>query len=243
MAAPRIYCPSTLQTGETLTLPAEAARHVQVLRLQPGDALTLFNGTDAQWAAVVTQMGRRDVTVMVGAAQRVSREAARAVHLWVGMPANERMDWLVEKATELGVARITPLVTARTVLRLSGERAQKRQAHWQAIAEAACEQCGRNQLPVIDPPQTLTEALAGLAAGPVRWVLDVSAEAQSWAQRQADLRAQTPVVVLSGPEGGLDPRELAQAKAAGFLALSLGARVLRAETAALLALGLLTAVP
>ena len=132
---PRFYCPCPLTTGALMDLPAGAARHVQVLRLQPGDAITLFNG-DAlgEFSARVTQMGRSSVQVQVGSFVPTQREPALRVHSAVGMPANERMDWLVEKATELGVASIQPLMTAHSVLRLKGERAEKKQAHWQAIA-------------------------------------------------------------------------------------------------------------
>ena len=135
-----------LASGITLDLPATAARHVQVLRMQPGHALTLFNGEGGEYAAEVEHMGRSDVRVRVGEHHPIEREATRRVHLVVGMPANERMDWLVEKATELGVTRITPVMTERSVMRLTGERADKKLAHWQAVAASACEQCGRNRL-------------------------------------------------------------------------------------------------
>jgi len=153
---PRFHCSVPLTAGASLALPAGAARHVQVLRMQPGDALTLFDGAGGEYAATVERMGRSEVAVTVGAHQPVEREAPRAVHLAVGMPANERMDWLVEKATELGVASIQPLATAHGVLRLSGERAEKKRAHWEAIAVAACEQCGRNRVPVVLPVQSFS---------------------------------------------------------------------------------------
>ena len=146
---PRFHCPAPLATGLELDLPPGAARHVQVLRLQPGDALMLFNGEGGDFEATVLKMGRSDVRVLVGAHHAIEREAARAVHLLAGITANERMDWLVEKATELGVASITPLVAERSVLKLKGERADKKIAHWQAVAVAACEQCGRNRVPVV----------------------------------------------------------------------------------------------
>jgi len=148
---PRFHCPAPLQTGTSLDLPAGAARHVQVLRMQPGESITLFNGQGGQYQATIDRMGRSDVTVAVNEHAPVEREAPHQVHLAVGMPANERMDWLVEKATELGVASIQPLMTAHAVLRLSGERAEKKRAHWEAIAIAACEQCGRNRVPVVHP--------------------------------------------------------------------------------------------
>lgn len=152
---PRFHCPAALATGAELDLPPGAARHVQVLRLQPGDSITLFHGGQSaadpggEFDATVVKMGRSDVRVLVGAHHAIEREAPRAVHLLAGITANERMDWLVEKATELGVASITPLVAERSVLKLKGERADKKIAHWQAVAVAACEQCGRNRVPVV----------------------------------------------------------------------------------------------
>jgi 16S rRNA (uracil1498-N3)-methyltransferase len=141
-------------------LAPAAARHAQVVRLQPGDAVRLFNGAGGEWTAEIEHMGRKEVTVNVIAHQAIEREANNHVVLAVGMPANERMDWLVEKATELGVHRITPLMTERSVIRLTGERAEKKQAHWQAVAASASEQCGRNRVPVIDMPERLDAWLA-----------------------------------------------------------------------------------
>jgi len=123
--------------GDALALPPAAARHVQVLRMQPGETVTLFNGEGGEFDAVIERMGRSDVSVVVGDHRAIEREAPRAVHLAVGMPANERMDWLVEKAAELGVASIQPVLAQRSVLKLQGERAEKKQAHWQAVAIAA----------------------------------------------------------------------------------------------------------
>ncbi len=157
---PRFYTPQPLATGTEIVLDAASARHVQVLRMQPGGALVLFNGQGGEYAAAVTHMGRSEVRVCVGPHHSAEREAARAVHIAIGMPANERMEWLVEKATELGVASIQPLMTERTVLRLSGERAEKKQAHWQAVAVAACEQSGRNRVPVVHAVQNFSHWLA-----------------------------------------------------------------------------------
>src|ERR1035437_7207742 len=160
---PRFYCPTPLMTGTLLDLPDGAARHVQVLRLQPGMDITLFNGQAdvggqyGEFSATVTHMGRSSVQVEVGTWTVIQREPTRAVHLAVGMPANERMDWLVEKAAELGVASIQPLMTERSVLRLSGERASKKVAHWQSVAVAACEQCGGNRVPVIHAVLSLAD--------------------------------------------------------------------------------------
>ena len=230
---PRFHCPSPLATGLALSLPPGAARHVQVLRLQPGDAITLFNGEGGEFDATVTRMGRSDVEVDVGAHHAIEREAHRAVHLLAGITANERMDWLVEKATELGVASITPLVAERSVLKLKGERAEKKMAHWQGVAVAAAEQSGRNRVPPIHPAVTLTEWLKKSAPGE-RWVLSLSEGTQP-VPRQA---SPAPVTVLSGPEGGLSPAEESAALAAGFAPVSLGPRVLRAETAPLAVLAL-----
>ena len=153
---PRFYCAQALQIGASIALPATAARHVQVLRMQPNQTITLFNGSGGEFEAVIEHMGRHDVQVVVGAHQAKEREARHHVHLAVVMPANDRMDWLVEKATELGVQRITPLMSQHSVLRLQGERADKKIAHWQAVAISACEQCGRNTLPQIDALQNLS---------------------------------------------------------------------------------------
>jgi 16S rRNA (uracil1498-N3)-methyltransferase len=229
---PRLYCPLPLLPGQTLALPAGAARHVQVLRMQPGQALVLFNGQGGQFAAQIVRMGRSDVEVVVGEHSPLECEAPRAVHLLCGLMANERMDWLVEKATELGAASLWPLQLSRSVLRLQGERAQRRQAHWQAVAQAAAEQCGRNRLPPVHEISALAPALAQ-AAG-FRAVLSLEDDAVPLGQQA--LPADAPAWLLSGPEGGLTEAEEAQARAQGFVPVRLGPRVLRAETAPLAAL-------
>lgn len=239
----RFYCPLPLVAGQVVDLPPTAARHVQVLRMQPGHTLTLFNGEGGEFSAEVQHMGRSDVRVVVGEHRNVECEARCQVHLAVGMPANERMDWLVEKATELGVHRITPLMTERSVVRLAGERAEKKQAHWQAVAASASEQCGRNRVPVIDMPERLDAWLARQTpqADAVHGVLSLHASTQPLnALREGATGSAKSWVLLNGPEGGLTDAEDAAARAKGFTALSLGERVLRAETAALGALALLT---
>lgn len=241
---PRIHHPEALQPGQTLALPPAASRHVQVLRLQPGDALTLFGDPQrgGEWAATVTAMGRQTVTVQVGDHRPVEREPARAVHLAVGMPANERMDWLVEKATELGVASVQPLMTARTVLRLGGERADKKTAHWQAVAVAACEQCGGNRVPPVHPVRTLDDWLADpVAADGALPGAFLSLRAGARPVRDWPGAAAPACRVVLGPEGGFTEAEEQALLAAGWQPVSLGARVLRSETAALAALALLTA--
>ena len=232
---PRFHCPLPLAAGQSLDLPAGAARHVQVLRLQPGARITLFNGEGGEFEAVIERMGRSDVGVRVESHDPVEREAAREVHLAVAMPANERMDWLVEKATELGAAGIQPLMAERSVLRLSGERAHKKQAHWQAIAVAACEQCGRNRLPEV---HAVAELRTWLARAGYAEALLLSLGPRSVALRDASSEGE-PIVFLTGPEGGWSEAEEEAALAAGFRPVTLGARVLRAETAALAALAAL----
>jgi len=168
--------------------------------------------------------------------QASEREPGRRVHLGLGMPANERMDWLVEKATELGMSSLWPLQTAHSVLRLSGERAQKKRLHWQAVAAAACEQCGGNRLPQIAAISELPTWLASGAPSALRLLLSLDAQALPLQHALAQAAPGAELVFLSGPEGGLSAAEEALARAAGFVPVSLGARVLRAETAALAAL-------
>lgn len=234
---PRFHCPVPLTLGAELELPAAAARHVQVLRLQPGSVITLFNGEGGEHSATILRMGRSDVAVQVDSHRPVEREASRRVHLALGMPANDRMDWLVEKAAELGVASVQPLHTAHSVLRLSGERATKKQVHWQAVATAACEQCGGNRVPVVQPVNDLGTWLpASVSVAPLRYVLSLADGALPLADVLSAQPADAPLLFLSGPEGGLSPAEDAAARAAGFVPVTLGPRVLRAETAALAAL-------
>ena len=238
---PRFFCPTALQPGDEMRLPEGAARHVQVLRLQPGDEITLFNGEGGEWQASVTRMGRSEVAVRLLAHAAIEREAPREVHLALGMPANERMDWLVEKAAELGVASLQPLQAERSVLRLAGERAQKKLGHWQGVAIAACEQCGRNRVPPVHAVQTVPAWLATPLPAQ-RLLLSLQPGSLPLTQQLARL-APGPVLFLSGPEGGLSAVEEQAARAAGFLPVSLGSRTLRAETAPLAALAALTLAP
>lgn len=260
---PRFFVDLPLRAGAPLALPAGVARHVQVLRLQPGAALMLFDGEGGEWHATVLRMGRSSVDVALDQHVSVDRELALHVTLAVGMPANERMDTLVEKATELGVGAIQPLLCERAVLRLSGERAEKKVAHWQAVAIAACEQSGRTRVPQIAPVCSLVRWLQGLPepagsharrvtgesepaiadparhgsasglperAEPARWLLGFDDDARAVVDMPPMGSA---VVCLSGPEGGLSADEVAAARAVGFVAVSLGPRVLRADTAPL----------
>ncbi|MDI9334135.1 MAG: 16S rRNA (uracil(1498)-N(3))-methyltransferase [Cytophagales bacterium] len=247
---PRFYCPTALAIGSPFDLPSGAARHVQVLRMQPAMTITLFDGLGGEYEAVIQNMGRTTVTVQVTSHNPIEREAAPAVHLALGVPANERMDWLVEKATELGVASIQPLMTERGVLRLAGERATKKQAHWQAIASSASEQSGRNRVPSIHAIKTLSAYLEAQAktsprtasATHKRFVLSLAEGSVPLPQALSSKACshKDEFFVLSGAEGGLSPAEEHKAFAAGYQAVSLGNRVLRAETAAIAALTALT---
>ena len=262
----RLHVDRTLVEHDAFALPEGAARHAQVRRVQPGDELHLFDGRGHEHAAQVLEMGRKAVVVRVGPACAALPEMAQRLTLALGMPANERMDTLVEKATELGVHAIQPLECERSVLRLSGERAQRKREHWQAVAVAASEQCGRAWVPQVAEVQPLAgwlQALAmgradadadadtgsdsasgpGAAAGAdttprtLRLVLSLSPDAVSPAAALQALAVKDggghSVLALSGPEGGLSPAEEAAARAAGFRPVTLGPRVLRADTAPL----------
>ncbi len=228
----RLFVDLPLVAGAEFALPPGAARHAQVRRVQPGDTLVLFDGGGSDWPAGVLSVGRSEVRVRVAAAVAVANELRCEVTLALGMPANERMDLLVEKATELGVARIQPLLTERTVLRLAAERAERKRQHWQAVAQAACEQCGRARVPMVEPVRTLVDWLP-LAPTGLRLLLSLDPEARPLPQRAAALAPGQALCTLSGPEGGLALAEEAAARAAGFVGTDLGPRVLRAETAPL----------
>lgn len=242
----RLHLPSLGDTDPGLSsspfeLPPAAARHVQVRRLQPGDPLRLFDGKGREWDASVTHMGRQSAQVQLIGPVAVLPELPWPVTLAVGMPANERMDTLVEKLAELGAAIVQPLITSRSVLRLDRERAQRRREHWQAVASAACEQCGRATVPVVALPQTLErwfESLGESGDGR-RWLLSPEPTASPLAS-DTPPAAGRGVVALSGPEGGLSPAEAAAAAGRGFVPVSLGPRVLRADTAPLAAMAWLS---
>jgi 16S rRNA (uracil1498-N3)-methyltransferase len=235
----RLFVPEPLASGVDMPLPEGAARHAMVRRVQPGDVLTLFDGGGSDWPATVLAVTRSGVRVMVGLPLPVARELPLAVTVAAVMPANERMDLLVEKATELGVARIQPLHAERSVLRLAGERAERKRVHWQAVAQAACEQCGRAVVPQVAPVASLADWLQALpaprsAAADARWLLSLAPGAQ---RPQLLAPPVASLCTLSGPEGGFTTDEEAAARAAGFVPLDLGPRVLRAETAPLAVLG------
>jgi len=230
----RLFVDEALAPDRVIELPAAAARHVQVRRLQPGDALCLFDGRGGEWSAVVEHMGRSAVGVRLRCHDPVDRELPLQVTVALGMPANERMDLLVEKATELGAHAIQPLLCERSVLRLAGERALRKREHWQGIAAAASEQSGRTKLPRIAPVLSLQRWLDDLEDGGVRLLLSSHGDAPPLSG--VSLRGAGRVCTLSGPEGGLTVDERSAACARGFRPVRLGPRVLRAETAPLAAL-------
>ncbi len=233
----RLFVESPLSANLEFALPEDAARHVQVRRLQPGDELRLFDGAGGEWRAKVTRMGKRDVDVHVEAHEAVDRELPFDLEVALGMPTNERMDALIEKATELGVAAIQPLQTERSVLRLDAERAAKRVAHWQAVAVSASEQSGRTRVPVVAPVRSVAAWLAApsdAAAFSGRFVMSTgTAPALAQVVTSASPLPRARWLALSGPEGGLTADEEAAAVAHGFTRVSLGGLILRADTAPL----------
>lgn len=239
---------SAWQPGATMSLPAHAVRHIQVLRMQPGDTVCVFTGDGGEWQAEVVEMGRREASVKLLQHASIDRELPVPVTLAVGMPANDRMDALIEKATELGVHAVQPLMCARSVLRLEGDRAAKKVSHWQSVAIAACEQSGRTRVPVIQPVRTLGQWLPGWQAhaGMHGGVLSFAPDrpAQGWIAACLDggtASAQAALLFLNGPEGGLTAEEEALACRHGMTPIGLGPRVLRADTAPLMALSLVAA--
>ena len=236
----RIHVDQPLAAGAEVTLPAQAGEHVaRVLRLVAGDPLTLFNGDGADYATTILAGGKREVRVRVLGREAVARESPLRLTLAQGMARGEKMDLIVQKATELGVSRIVPLLTERSEVRLDPARAEKRLAHWRAVAASACEQCGRASLPEILPAQALPAWLATLADdGALR--LALLPEAESSARELHPGSAGALLVV--GPEGGLGERDTISLHDAGFHGLRLGPRILRTETAGLAALAALQAL-
>lgn len=238
----RIYFPQEIPPHGNCLLPREQAHHVaRVLRLQVGDALTLFDGRGIEYSAVIACITKSGVALNVGEPQRIDRESPLAVTLVQGISSGERMDYTVQKAVELGAAGIQPLATTRSIVHLDGMRAQKRLAHWQAIVIAACEQCGRNRVPEVAPVMALRDWLDQpvRAVGPELRLLLASQARRSLGEMP---RPRAGVTLLAGPEGGLTTEEQRDAERAGFMPMRIGPRVLRTETAAVAALAALQAL-
>lgn len=236
MRLTRVYVDAALEPGALLTLTGSAAGHLtRVLRLRPKAVLTLFNGRGGEYAARIERVQGNKVTVAVGEHAAIERESPLPLTLAQGVSRGERMDLVVQKATELGVARLVPVLTERSIVRLDEEQSDRKSSHWRAVAISACEQCGRNRLPEVALPSRLREFLRQPAGDSVRLLLSPSAT-----QRIEDVpRPARGATVLIGPEGGLSDAEQEDALAAGFTAVNLGPRVLRTETAAIASLTLL----
>lgn len=236
---PRFYTDALLRAGGMAELPEDAAHHaVHVLRLRTGEALTLFNGRGGEYEGRVAAIARLRVTVDVLAHRQLERESPLAVTLVQGVSAGEKMDFTVQKATELGVAALQPVVAARSLGRITGERAAQKRAHWQRVVIAACEQCGRNRVPEVLAPLSLEQYCR---KPPSSSGLLLSPEAQL-GLREAASRLQGAATLAAGPEAGFTAAEETMLAQAGFVPVRLGPRVLRSETAALAALAALNAL-
>jgi 16S rRNA (uracil1498-N3)-methyltransferase len=232
MPSPRIYCDARLGPGAQFALSEDAANHIaKALRLAAGDTLVVFDGRGGEYEAVILRVDRGRVDVKTGAFREVERESPVEVGLVQGLPEADKMDWILQKAVELGAAWVQPIVCDRSVVRLSGDRAARRQSHWHRVMIAACEQCGRNRLPSLRPTLAFRD-WAAQASDARRWMLSPGAGEALASQPRPD----GPVQLLVGPEGGLSEREIDIALTIGFKPLSLGPRILRAETAPLAAL-------
>jgi len=224
----RLYCDAALVAGAEMDLPQSVAHHAaRVLRLKSGDAVTLFNGQGGEFAARLARVESRRVVASIEAWRDIERESPLQVTLVQGLAVADRMDLAVQKAVELGAAAIQPVTMARSVARLDAERALKRRAHWQQIAIAACEQCGRNRLPAVGSLLDFTAWIRNTARAPTAWLFDPD----DGSPLGTLLRPASPIECLVGPEGGLDEHETAMARAAGFVGVRAGPRVMRTETA------------
>lgn len=234
----RIYEPGIYEKGETIELSSAASQHVGVvLRMQAGEALTLFCGDNREFYAIITAVNKKKVFVTIQDVQFVNRESPRSIHLGQAISKGERMELVMQKAVELGVASITPLLTDHCVVRLDEARLAKKQAQWQAIAIAACEQSGRNHLPLVHPASSLENYVQRCGA-PTKLVLHPNTS-KSWRDH---ILPDGDIALLIGPEGGLSDGEINLAQAAGFDILSVGPRILRTETAAIAAVSLVQAI-
>jgi 16S rRNA (uracil1498-N3)-methyltransferase len=234
----RLYVAAPLLAGARIALPEAAAGHlVRVLRAQAGDACVLFNGDGHDYDARIVAAGKRDAEVEILAARAIGNESPLRLVLLQALARGEKMDWILQKATELGVVAIVPVTSERSEIRLDGERADKRIAHWRSVVVSACEQSGRATMPAVAAPASLAQAMAGLPASARRLLLDPQA---SQGMRKLDLAA-GGIVLAIGPEGGWSARDLAILRGNGFEGLRLGPRVLRTETAGIAAVAALQA--
>jgi 16S rRNA (uracil1498-N3)-methyltransferase len=240
MRLTRVFVDAPLASEAQLQLPAGPAQHLaRVLRLVAGDAVIVFNGQGGEFAAIIDSVRRDQVTVRIGAHQAIERESPLATTLLQGIARGEKMDQIVQKATELGVTRVVPVLTARSNVRLDAAAAARKQEHWRGVGIGACEQCGRNRVPEVSRPMPLPAALAEASAD-IKFVLSPDDAAVSMAsQVTARKPGANSVALLVGPEGGFDAEEVNLARMHGFISCRLGPRVLRTETAAPAALAAL----
>jgi 16S rRNA (uracil1498-N3)-methyltransferase len=232
----RIYHPAPLTAGTEIELESQAATHLtRVLRIQQGSGLVLFNGDGNEYRAEITRTHRNHAWVSILGSQVVDRESPLNITLCQGISRGERMDYTIQKAVELGVTTIVPVFTEHGAVQLQGDRLEKRLKHWQAIVTSACEQCGRNRVPVVKPPTGFDAWISHAGKPALKLTLDPNASRtlQSLSAEQQDM------LLLTGPEGGLSPREIELAEQNGFTGIRLGPRVLRTETAALTALSII----
>jgi 16S rRNA (uracil1498-N3)-methyltransferase len=233
MRLTRVYVDPPVAAGKRLVVEGSAANHItRVLRLRNGDALTVFDGSGGEFGARIEEFRKDSVVVSVADHRPLDRESPLPLTLAQGISRGERMDWIIQKATELGASRIVPLFTQRSVVRLDEKQAERKLQHWRAIAVAACEQCGRNRIPDLAAPMDFFDVLPADSSGVTRLLLSPTGDL-----RIDDLQdVAKGITVLIGPEGGLEDVEQEAAIAAGFKAVRLGPRVLRTETAAIAAL-------
>jgi 16S rRNA (uracil1498-N3)-methyltransferase len=232
MRLTRVYVDAALTSGAIVELPRETASHLaKVLRARSGDQLVLFSGDGREYVGAIESVRGSRVTASVGGGADVDRESPFAITLVQCVPRGDRMDFIVQKATELGVTRIVPVLSQRSVVRLDSTQAESKAAHWRAVAVSACEQCGRNRLPIIEAPAPLINYLGTSASTTARLVLEPDLEP---AATPSNLGAAVEIAI--GPEGGFADDELDALRLAGFARVRLGPRILRTETAAIAAL-------
>jgi 16S rRNA (uracil1498-N3)-methyltransferase len=231
---PRFYCPPTLPQSGSFELPADAAHHAsRVLRLREGDAIQIFDGSGNECHGVITELSGKRVTVGELRSINNNRESPLHITLVQALTSSEKMDWIIQKATELGVTEIQPLATERSVAKISIDRVEKRIEHWQQVAIAACEQCGRNLLPTINAPLDIMKWLQRVRTCPDTKFILLPEGALSLPSQTKPL---DKIILLIGPEGGFTPEEREASLLCGFTSIRMGSRVLRTETAAITAL-------
>jgi 16S rRNA (uracil1498-N3)-methyltransferase len=242
MRLTRVFVDGELRSGSVVELARDTASHLaKVLRARSGDEIVLFNGDGREYMGAIESVRGTRISAAIGAARTVDRESSFAITLIQCVPRGDRMDFIVQKATELGVTRILPVLSQRSVVRLDEDQAASKQAHWQAVAVSACEQCGRNRLPSVEAPRPLLNYLGSLGAGTtsaeiLRLILEPDCPQQP---RSGERTAGAELVI--GPEGGFAPEELEAFELLSFARVGLGPRVLRTETAAIAALVVLQA--